>query len=303
MNLASFPLLSIKPDDISGSYSEWLDEFELAIEIKSLEMGYEEVTVDSEVRKVSRFTEKARTLVLLKCIGSEGRRVLGSEGYTDLANCEEPMYRKILQTLHKHFGNTESKYVKTHRFVTVRQGAGEDYSGYLRRVETLSRTTGLFEHGTAAIHEVTQDIRSNLALVLAVNGLRDQTLCRELIAKPDLTWTSLGDILRSKATANDSVEKLHGDRKGEAKAEASANAIESRHRYEGRRPSSERNRYTSRDRDYRPHDQYMTQYYSRGSRSRREHSSDRDNRRSRDRSSSSGRWTRSPSRDRLSFHR
>ena len=104
MNLASFPILSIKPDNISGSYSEWLDEFELAIEIKSLEMGFDEVTIESSsgsgTRKVSRFTEKARTLVLLKCIGNEGRRVLASEGYTDLANREEPMYRQILQTLH-----------------------------------------------------------------------------------------------------------------------------------------------------------------------------------------------------------
>ena len=41
--------------------------------------------------------------------------------------------------------------------------------------------------------------------MLAVNGLRDQALCRELISVTDLKWDTLGDLLRSKTTADASV--------------------------------------------------------------------------------------------------
>ena len=47
---------------------------------------------------------------------------------------------------------------------------------------------GMVEHESAAVHEFAQEIRSNLALVLAVTSLRDQTICKQLIAMDDLNW-------------------------------------------------------------------------------------------------------------------
>lgn len=61
-----------------------------------------------------------------------------------------------------------------------------------------------------AARDAVQEIGRDLALVLAINGLRDQVLCRELIAEVVLTLQSLGNILRSRATADEVVEKIHG---------------------------------------------------------------------------------------------
>ena len=50
--------------------------------------------------------------------------------------------------------------------------------------------------------------RKSLTLSLTVNGLRGLALKHELMAKPDLTWVGLGDILRSRTVAAESSEKL-----------------------------------------------------------------------------------------------
>ena len=70
--------------------------------------------------------------------------------------------------------------------MTVRQCAGEDYSSYLLRVEKLSRSLEFFNSENAAANDALQAARNSLAVVLAVNGLRDQALCRELISVNDL---------------------------------------------------------------------------------------------------------------------
>ena len=146
-----------------------------------------------------------------------------------------------------HYRDTESRYVKTQKFVTVRQEVGEEFSSYLRRVDKLSRSIGMFEHPTANINEHGQGIRRELALVLAVNVLRDETLCRELIAKPDLTWKSLGDILRSRATAIDTVDKLHANVKSEP--DVAVNSIhDSGSDYVHHRHSRKNRRHTFSDR-------------------------------------------------------
>jgi len=131
----------------------------------SLGMGTETVTEESVTFKTPKFTERAKALILLRCIGADGRCVLQSEGFR-LSGESLPSYSTTLQALSRHFSVTESTYVKTQRFVSVRQCTGEDYRSYLRRVEILSRSLGIFEK-------------------------------------------SLNDTLRSKAAADDSVEKLH----------------------------------------------------------------------------------------------
>ena len=216
---SAFPQLIVDASNVSGSFNAWLDEFNISMEFKSIEMGTREVTVGSgstaERRIVSNFSDRSRKLVLLKCIGQEGRNILTGEGYTDLSTAAEPTYDRIIELLSEHYRDTESRYIKTQKFVTVTQGVGEDFPAYLRRVERLSRSIGMFEHTDPGINEHCQRIRRELSLVLAVNGLHDKALCRELIAKPDLTWKSLGDILRSRATAIDAVEKLHANVKSE----------------------------------------------------------------------------------------
>ena len=204
-----FPALKIRTDDVSASFAEWLEDFELSIEMKALEMGTEEKVVDSVKTEVSKFTENARRMILLKCIGAEGRKVLTSAGYTKLTSSQTPTYAEVMTELRKQFEKTENRYVNVQKFVTVRQSLGEDYSAYLLRVESLSRSVGMFEHKTEEVHKFAQGIRSDLALVLAVNGLRDQTLCRQLIATDDLDWKKLGDMLRSRSSADDAVDKLH----------------------------------------------------------------------------------------------
>ena len=211
IHMSGFPQLCLDASDISGSFKAWLDEFTLAIALKTLEAGKQKKTVNDQDVEVDRFTEHAKTLVLLRCIGTEGRQVLASAGYNNVHECTDPMYQTVLDVLETHFGRTESRYVKTQKFVTVRQAAGEDYSRYLLRVEALSRSLDMFNNANADTNKALQVARQDLALVLAVNGLRDQTLCRELISDSALTWKKLGDILRSKAVADESVVKLHAN--------------------------------------------------------------------------------------------
>ena len=54
------------------------------------------------------------------------------------------------------------------------------------------------------------DARNSLAVIQAVNGLRDRSLCKELVAHENLTWADLENILRSRASAQESRMKLHG---------------------------------------------------------------------------------------------
>ena len=60
----------------------------------------------------------------------------------------------------------------------------------------------------AVANTALQAAHDSLALVLAVNGLRDRDLCAELIAKPDLTWAQLSSLLRSRSTAEKEVEAM-----------------------------------------------------------------------------------------------
>ena len=209
--MSGFPELRLDASDVSGSFKAWLDEFTLAIALRTLEAGKEKKTVDAEEVEVDKFGEKAKTLVLLRSIGNEGRQVLASAGHTNVHLSTEPMYQTVLDVLETHFGSTESRYVKTQKFVTVRQAAGEEYGRYLLRVEALSRSLDMFKSNDNTANKALQDARQDLALVLAVNGLRDQTLCRELISDSTLTWKKLGDTLRAKAVADESVVKLHAN--------------------------------------------------------------------------------------------
>ena len=112
-------------------------------------------------------------------IGSQGREILNTLGYvegtTDYDGC--------VLMLQGHFEGDDSIFVKTQRFVTVRQAAGERSRDYLLRVEQLSRQLA-FPGGT-------NDVRLNLCMEVAVNGLRSEALRTKMIGEQGLTWENL----------------------------------------------------------------------------------------------------------------
>ena len=97
--------------------------------------------------------------------------------------------------------------MRTQKFVSVRQNAREDYGAYLLRVEKLSRSLDCFSSETKVANDALQEARTHLSVALAFNCLRDQVLCRELIARYNLDWETHGNILRSRAAAQDSIVK------------------------------------------------------------------------------------------------
>ena len=251
-SLSTRPVLKIRHDDISRSWKEWYDEFQLSIRLMEFELGNETVKIDEANVTRPKFTKEAKLLALLKCIGIDGRSTLAAAGYS--ISSTDLTYDMALGVLKKHYERKESLYVRTQKFVTVRQCAGEEYSSYLLRVEKLSRALDFFEHNTDNVATALQGARQHLALVLAVNGLRDQVLCRELIAKDDLTWDTLGTILRSRAKADDTVDKL-SDNRGEkpSSVKNEINLVSHRSRSSSRedtRPRDTRPKYYRR-RDYR----------------------------------------------------
>lgn len=206
-SFAGFPVLKIHTNNVSGDWNDWLTEFDLAIRMKNLEMGYEVTTNGSgDQVKISKFTEEAKLLVLLKSIGMEGRGTLISSGLN--INGDEITYDKALEVLVNHYQREDSLYVRTQKFISVNQCADENYRDYMQRVERLSRTLDFFTSITKTSHDALQGARESLALALCVTGLRDQHLRNELMADEELTWEKLGRLLRCKSSALNSSEKL-----------------------------------------------------------------------------------------------
>ena len=190
-----FPTLQIDGEDMSGSFNKWLEVFDMVLEMQVIDLGNNE---EGE----SRVTDRMKLLGFFKSIGSEGREILAAKGLT--LNAEGSSYNRARAALIAFYKKTESHYVKTARFTSVRQGAGEDPRDYLKRVESLSRDLGFLNMDP-------ENIRMLLALSVAVNGLRDKNLCKELISKTDLTWDRLGEIIRGKLAVQESMEQLEGD--------------------------------------------------------------------------------------------
>ena len=91
------PELVINPEDVSGSYQRWLEEFQISIEQKTLEMGTRQV---DETTAANVFTPRAKLLALLRAIGGEGRDALRSKGIEGLeaqATYDDTVGRKDIQ--------------------------------------------------------------------------------------------------------------------------------------------------------------------------------------------------------------
>ena len=107
----------------------------------------------------------------------------------------------------------------------MKQVSGEDHRDYLKRVERLSRDLNFFSSENQDRNEALQVARSALCLSLAVNGLRNKELRRELMSRANLTWELLCDILRSRSGAMDAMEKLSRGAKSEKTAVSHSTVI------------------------------------------------------------------------------
>ena len=75
-NLSNFPELIIAPDDVSGSWNQFVEEFSIMVEWKTLDLGSKMVTQGTGSRarevEVDRFTDRMKLLALLKSVGLGG---------------------------------------------------------------------------------------------------------------------------------------------------------------------------------------------------------------------------------------
>ena len=192
MNFSGFPDLVINPGDVSNSWKRWRQEFLIAIELKTMELGTKIV----ESVPVENFIDRAKLLVLFRSIGQEGRDTLTAMGFN--VQNTEATYQQAWDLLDNHYEREDSIYMRTQKFVTVSQLSGEEERDYLLRVERLSRAVELVTSNDQTIKAQQEQTRSRFAVVLAVNGLRGQGLRRELMQKKTLTWDKLAECLRSR---------------------------------------------------------------------------------------------------------
>ena len=203
VDLSSFPKLKLNAQDVTTSWKHWLSQFEIAVELTTLNLG---TVDDGHGHLIDVFRGRTKLLALLSSIGSEGMETLQSLGF-DLQNNDINAYTVALDLLKGHYEREESRYVKTIKYVTVAQAIGEEERDYLLRVEKLSRT---MEFGHA-----NEQIRERFNVALAVNGLSDRHMRRMLLQENELTWANLTTKLRAKSLARESEEIITGARAGQ----------------------------------------------------------------------------------------
>jgi len=192
VDLSSFPKLKLNAQDVTTSWKHWLSQFEIAVELTTLNLG---TVDDGHGHPIDVFRGRTKLLALLSSVGSEGMETLQSLGF-DLQNNDINAYTIALDLLKGHYEREESRYVKTIKYVTVAQAIGEEERDYLLRVEKLSRT---MEFGHA-----NEQIRERFNVALAVNGLSDRHMRRMLLQENELTWANLTTKLRAKSLARES---------------------------------------------------------------------------------------------------
>ena len=111
----------------------------------------------------------------------------------------ESSYEKAFALLDDHYGREENIFVKTEKFASVSPLAGEDNRDCLAREERLSRDAG-FDEADA--------LRRRYCFLLAINGLRNNKLRMELMAKSGLNWEELKRLLKVKSVATQAVDGL-----------------------------------------------------------------------------------------------
>lgn len=201
-SMLGYPELVIDPMDVSGSWSKWFNHFKMILEYKTLELG----TVVVDTVSVPKFGERSKLLALTSSVGEEGREALVAVGFD--VDDRNATYDAALKLLREHFEQEESVYVRTQKFVTVHQLVGESERDYLVRVEKLGRDIDWVKSDQDDVQKGLDDMRVRFGLVLAVNGLRDTTVRRELLQKRNLTWETMVDSLRARSGAREADAKL-----------------------------------------------------------------------------------------------
>ena len=211
---SKFPTLRIDPKDVYGSWKLFVDRFSVAVRYEVCNKGTKTVGNGELAREVNIFNNEMKLCALLKAVSDEGFQALQAQGID--INSPELTYDQVMQALRNTYEREESLNVKLWNFSSARQQTGEDSRDYLRRVEHLSRTTGIFKaratdlsaNQTTAANNELERVRKTMAQVIVVNGLQDLKLRRELMAQHDLTWENLCTILSCRGTAAESDEKL-----------------------------------------------------------------------------------------------
>lgn len=202
VNLSNFPTLKIDPVDVYGSWKKFLNQFTLQLRFQVLSAGKKKVN-DQEV---DAFGDEQKCLALLHSIGIEGQEILLAQGYD--FTTDSKTYDATVGLLKNHYGREESLNVRLRNFFYATQLSDENSRDYLRRVERLSRSIELFKNDNADANTALDAARAKITEVTVVNGLRNVSLRRELMAKKGLTWDKLSDILTSRDAASESSAKL-----------------------------------------------------------------------------------------------
>jgi hypothetical protein len=169
-----------------------------------------------------------KLLALLHAAGKDGRDALQSLGF-DLDDATAT-YEQAMDHLRTVYGTEETIYVRTMKFVTVGQASGENENEYLLRVEKLSRNMNFGGNN--------DDLRQQMALALAVNGLRDSAVRKQLMQQADLNWNGLVDALRARRLARESESILEGAKAGMFNVKKEVAVIGTRASIAKRHPSS-----------------------------------------------------------------
>ena len=133
LNFNHFPKLVINSDDVGGSLKNWLNEFDSSVEMITLRLGEELVTIDGEEKTVDVFRERIKLVSLFNAICKAGRAALTSLGF-DRKNATFT-YGGAMERLKTVYESEETVYVKTMKFVAASQAIGENENDYLLRVE------------------------------------------------------------------------------------------------------------------------------------------------------------------------
>ena len=197
MDFSQYPKLRLDASNVQGSWSSWLVQFEISVEMMTLELGKDQEGED-------KFRGRPKFLALLSALGNDGIDTLKSLGF-DLKSAEDDAYEKALDLLKAHYERGESKYVRIMKLVTVSQACGESDTDYLLRVEKLSRNVAFGS----------DELREDFAVGIAVNGLYDPSFRRLLLQETELTWKDLNARTRARCLAKESDSLISEARSGQ----------------------------------------------------------------------------------------
>jgi len=141
--------IKLKPDTYDGSVS--LNEFLIQFQL---------------IARANRWTEEAKTAILISCLRGKARVVL--ESVSDLENLS---YEELKSKLELRFGETHSLQNYYSQFTNRRQKFGEDIASLGSDLERLSQL---------AYPECSQIIRDKIACAQFVSALSDRFVSRTL---------------------------------------------------------------------------------------------------------------------------